>query len=48
MQQSPAPATKKPYRTPQLRIYGDIRELTLTNGQGMGMQDNNIVSFLKT
>ena len=48
MQQPPAAAKKKPYQSPQLRVYGDIRELTLTNGQGMGMQDNNIVSFLKT
>ena len=39
---------KKPYQSPQLRVYGDIRELTLTNGQGKGMQDNNIITFLKT
>ena len=48
MQQSPVAAKKKPYQSPQLRVYGDIRELTLTNGMGAGMQDNNIVSFLKT
>ena len=48
MQQPPAAPPKKPYETPQLRVYGNIRELTLLNGQGKGMQDNMLVSFLKT
>jgi len=47
--QRPSPTSdKKPYQNPQLRVYGDIREITLTNGMGKGKQDNNIVSFLKT
>ncbi len=48
MQKPSQASAKKPYQSPQLRVYGDIRELTLTNGMGAGMQDNNIVSFLKT
>ena len=48
MQKPSAASRKKPFQAPQLRVYGDIRELTLTNGMGVGMQDNNIVSFLKT
>ena len=48
MQPPPAASTKKPYQSPQLRVYGDIRQLTLLNGMGVGMQDNNIASFLKT
>lgn len=30
MQQPPTVFTKKSYQSPQLRVYGDIRELTLT------------------
>lgn len=48
MQQSPAVPIKKPYQSPQLRVYGDIRQLTLLNGMGVGMVDNMIANFLKT
>ena len=47
MQQPPTVSTKKPYQSPQLRVYGDIRELTLTSSQKAGMQDNP-KSALKT
>lgn len=39
---------KKPYQTPQLRVYGTLRELTKLNTSGKGMQDNQIFSMLKT
>ena len=47
MQQLPTVSAKKPYQSPQLRVYGDIRELTLTNSQKAGTQDNP-KSALKT
>jgi hypothetical protein len=34
----PTPA-KKPYETPRLEVYGDIREIVKTSGT-MGMFDN--------
>jgi len=33
------PPAKKIYRAPALRVYGDIRELTLTNANAKGMLD---------
>ena len=48
MQSLPAASTKKPYQSPQLRVYGDIRQLTLLNGMGVGMVNNMIANFLKT
>lgn len=48
MQQiSPAPP-KKPYQTPQLRVYGNLRELTKLNTVGKGKQDNAFLSSFKT
>lgn len=41
------PATKKPYRTPRLEVYGDLRKIT-NNIFGHGAQDNRFLPFLKT
>lgn len=34
-------AEKKPYESPQLTVYGPIRELTRTNPVGIGQRDNS-------
>ncbi len=38
---------KKVYRTPELRVYGDIKQLTQANPQGMGKMDS-AATFPKT
>jgi len=39
---------KKPYQKPNLRVYGDIRTLTGTTGNHMGMADGGSMAFSKT
>jgi len=40
--------TKKPYHTPRLVIYGDIRELTEANDSNVGRADGSYGNILKT
>jgi hypothetical protein len=37
----PSNAPKKPYSTPKLAAYGDIREITQTKGNSGVKPDNN-------
>lgn len=41
------PQSKKPYRKPALRLYGDVRKLTQNVG-GTGKNDNMSSSTTKT
>jgi len=43
----PGQAKKKIYESPELRVYGDIRELTLAAGN-MGTADNGTPPMHKT
>lgn len=38
-QNSDTPVTKKPYASPQVSVYGDIREITRTTGGGGAVND---------
>ena len=44
-EETPAP---RPYRTPTLRVYGDVRELTLASATANSGGDNPMFPRLKT
>ena len=37
---TPTGSAKKPYSRPRLEVYGDLREITQTNGAAGSMIDN--------
>lgn len=41
-------AVKKPYHSPKVFVYGNIRELTETNWTGTGMRDSGYSTNQKT
>jgi hypothetical protein len=42
------PAAKKPYHSPEVRVYGDVRDLTRTNPAGTGQNDGHPSGNRKT
>ena len=46
-QSTDQPAPKKPYSSPRLEVYGDLRKITSTVGSH-GLPDNKIFTFIRT
>ena len=48
MRQDQPDAGKKPYHTPRLRIYANLRELTEARNSMVGKSDGSYGTYLKT
>ena len=48
MQRNEQASKKKPYRSPRLRIYATLRELTESRNSMVGASDGAYGTFLKT
>ena len=46
-QSTDQPAPKKPYSSPRLEVYGDLRKITTTMG-GHGLSDNRFFPIIRT
>ena len=41
-------STKKPYRAPEVQLYGNVRDVTRTNAAGVGVDDGHASMVRKT